>query len=272
MTCPSGDFECIARQCSGEELSGDALFGYWATHNCPTAYGQILNTNPEDGTLSYNPDGQTQVQDMVVNLFQTYFETNALTDNVTSSDYNPFQNTLLNLCIDPTLPGVCGEFLGGTDGNGGYCGDYSRETTINSPTLTNFCGCYVPPDPNYLQFTLGSPGCQIGTGCTDGCTAGNPGCTGQPACDPLCHRALTSQKAYDPTGTIIRCPQTICVIDDVIINATHADIDGGINFNTVCSGCAGPGADGCLCVVSGTNISSTFSQIGLGSNFNQFCG
>jgi hypothetical protein len=274
MTCASGDFMCIAKQCSGGVGAGTVLFNYWETNNCPAAYGQILNTGT-GGILEYNPDGQALVQELVVQLFDTYFQTNQLTDNVTSTSYNTFQNTLLNLCINPTLPGVCGQFLGGTAGATGYCGQYTRTDVINSPTLTNFCGCYIPPDPVYLQYTLGSPGCQIGTGCTAGCTAGNEGCTGQPACDPLCHRALTSQKAYDPTGTIITCPQTICVIDNVVINADSSRVPGGINFNNSCSGCVGAtgnGSSGCLCVVSGVNISQTMSNIGIGTNFNQFCG
>lgn len=274
MSCAPSDFLCIAEQCSGGVGAGTVLFDYWDTHNCPAAYGQIINTS-DTGILAYNPDGQAIAQGLVVNLFQTYFQTNQLTDDVTSTSYNPFQNTLLDVCIDPTLPGICGDFLGGATGLSGYCGQYTRSEVTNSPTLINFCGCYVTPDPDYLQYTLGSPGCEMGTGCTAGCTAGNPGCTGQPACDPLCHRALTSQRAYDPTGAIITCPQTICVIDGVTVNADQSRIPGGINFNNVCSGCVGAtgnGSSGCLCVVSGVNISETMSNIGIGANFDQFCG
>jgi hypothetical protein len=80
-------------------------------------------------------------------------------------------------------------------------------------------------------------------------------------------------KADVATGNIIGCPQTICVIDNVVINAINTDIAEGINFNTICSGCVGPsGGDGCLCVVSGTNISATMAQLGVGTNFNFFCG
>lgn len=267
MSCSPNDFICIVDNCSGAIGFGDQLFNYWRENNCPAAYAQTINTSPTGGNLAYNPDQQRIVQTKVTQLFNTYSITNSLTDDVTSPSFNIFQNTLLNLCIDPTLPGICTAYLDN------YCSNYSREQAVNSPTLTNFCGCYVPPDQKYLEFTLGSPGCLIGTGCTAGCTAGNTGCTGQPSCDPLCHRALTSQKAYIPTGSIITCPQNICVIDNVTINITQSRIPGGINFNTICSGCGGPtGADGCLCVVSGVNISATASQIGLGTNFNQFCG
>lgn len=277
MDCHPSDYQCIIINCSGYNLSGTELFNYWQEHNCHAAYAQAINTSPT-GSLAYNPAEQLNMQANVVQLFNTYFLTNKLTDDVTSTSFNTFQNILLELCIDPTLPGICAQFLGGTagiSGTSGYCGGFSRAQIINSPTLTNFCGCYVPPDPDYLRFTLASPACLIGstTGCTEGCTAGNTGCTGQPACDPLCHRALTSQKAFQPTGTIITCPQNICVIDDVTININKSQVPGGINFNTVCSGCGGAsGSAGCLCIVSGTNISSTMSQIGVGTNFNDFCG
>lgn len=266
MSCPPRDFMCVVNNCSGAIGSGTELFNYWQTNNCPAAYSEAINTGT-GGTLVYNPVQQQFIQGKVVDLFNTYFITNSLTDDVTSTSFDPFQFTLLDLCTDPTLPGICGEFLNN------YCDDFSRSQAINSPTLTNFCGCYVPPDPKYLEFTLGSPECLIGaTGCTAGCTGGT-GCTGQPACDPLCHRALTSQKAFQPTGNFITCPETICAIDNVVINATSSRVPGGVNFNTVCAGCGGPsGGDGCLCIVSGVNISATAGQIGLGTNFNEFCG
>lgn len=243
----------VVGNCSGIGISpGDELFDYWQTHNCPVAYSQFINTAP-DGTLTYNPAQQALLQGLVNNLFQTYFLTNSLTDDVTSPSFNTFQNTLLSLCIDPTLPGVCGQFLDG------YCGSVSRTQAIDSPTLTNFCGCYVTPDPVYLKYTI-PPGC---TGSA---------CVGNPACDPLCHRALTSHQANDTTGELLECPQTICVIDDVIINANQAEVPGGINFNTVCSGCNDGTSDGCLCIVAGVDVSATMANIGVGANFNQFCG
>lgn len=265
-SCDESDNLCVVQNCSGYIGGGNILFNYWNTHNCPSAYAQFITTGP-DNILEYNPVNQKEAQDYVNNLFDVYLSTNKLTDNVTA-DYNPFQNTLLDLCLDPRLPGICGQFLTG------YCGGYTRDKVINSPVLINFCGCYTTPDPVYLTYTMGSAECVTGgSGCTAGCMAGDPGCTGQPACDPLCHRALTSQKAYDPTGNIITCPQNICVIDNITINAYETQVPGGINFNTVCPACGGSsGGDGCLCIVSGVNISSTMSNIGVGSNFNFFCG
>jgi len=270
MACLPEDFLCVVNNCSGAIGVGNILFNYWDQNNCPAAYSQMINTTSTSPFLEYNPTAQQALQSQISRLFDTYNETNKITDDVTSSDYNPFQETLLALCLNPALPGICDQHLIS------FCSPYVRTQVSASPTLTNFCGCYVAPDPDYLKYTLGSPGCLIGTGCTAGCKAGDPGCVGQPSCDPLCHRALTVQKAYQPTGNFITCPQTICVIDDVTIQVNESSINRGINFNTVCAGCGGPGGvsetSSCLCVVSGVNISAVASQVGLGVNFNQFCG
>lgn len=274
LKCPPSDFACIAKNCSGFIGKGESLFNYWQENDCPAAYSQVINTGPT-GALAYNPQKMEEMQVSVAALFDTYFTTNQITDDVNSPDYNNFQNTLLELCINPTLPGICELRLAGpTGGTGGYCAQFTRQNAINSQVVGDFCGCYVPPDPTYLKYTLGTTQCLEGspTGCVAGCTAGTAGCTGQPACDPLCHSASTSQKAFLPTGNIITCPQNICAINDVTINIEQSRVPGGINFNSICSGCGGPsGGDGCLCVVSGVNLSETMGSLGVGENFNDFC-
>lgn len=264
--CQPNDIQCEINNCSGAIGSGTTLFNYWATHDCVAAYSAAINTGPT-GALQYNPQAQLMVQNKIVQLFNTYFETNTITDNVTSPSFNNFQNTLLNLCINPSLPGICTQFLTG------YCDGFSRAQATNSPILTDFCGCYVPPNENIIKFALGTEQCLLGTTGCMGCTAGMSGCTGQPSCDSLCHRALTSQKTVQSTGSFITCPQTICAIDQVTISAQSSSIVGGVNFNTVCSGCNAKNSFGCLCVVQGVNISGTLGQIGVGSeNFNKLCG
>lgn len=261
-------YSCIMQNCSGRIGSGQTLFNYWDNNDCPGAYNAVLNSSVTLGKnrrLMYDMINLNSVQSSVNQLFNTYLQTNTITDSVTSG-FNTFQNTLLDLCINPALPGVCTTFLNG------YCSQFTRQQVINSPILTNFCGCYVAPDPIYLQYTLGTPPCRTGNPGCAGCTAGTTGCTGQPACDPICHRALTSQKANPITGTLIKCPQSICVIDNVVVNINSTTVPGGINFNNVCSGCGGgDGNSGCLCIMSGINVSTTASNIGLGTNFNQFC-
>lgn len=255
----SNELQDKIRKCSGEVGIGTKLFSYWLENDCPTIYFQAINTT--NGDFKYNPNCQLLVQENVFNLFQNYLTTNKITDNVISPDFNNFQNTLLDLCIDKRLPGVCTKFLES------FCSNFTREQVNNSPILINFCGCYTPPDPNYLKYTLGTKGCLDGSNCKI-CTDKDSNCVPQPACDPLCNRALTSQRVHQPTGNFITCSQNICVIDDVTISIIGSET-GNINFNSVCSNCD---KNGCLCIISGVNISNTMSKIGVGDDFNQFCG
>lgn len=244
-SCDITDYICITQRCSGnptvdQPIFGQELFTVWDTYNCPNAYAGFINTD-ENNQYIYSPASMQIMQSYVVNLFNNYFITNSLTDDINSNQYNPFQNQLLDLCLDNRLPGICQQFLTS------YCDQYSRNQVINSEVLTNFCGCYTPPDPTYLEIT------------------------NNPACDPLCHRSLTSHQADINTGEILDCPQNICVINDVNITVDNSRIPGGINFNNVCAGCTGT-ENGCLCIVSGSNISDTTGAIGITTNFNQFCG
>jgi hypothetical protein len=244
------DFNQIVKNCSGA-VGANSLQAYWEEENCPIKYSQLLNTD-SNGSLTYNSDGQQKAQNCVQELFTTYLSTYSLTDNIFSSEYSTFQNTLNALCVNDTLPGICEKSLIN------YCANVSRQDALNSTVQTNFCGCYVPPDPIYLQYT-------------------EPPAGGNPACDPLCHRALTSQKADSSTGVLALCPQNICVINNTVVNTANSSINEGINFNSVCSGCGSN--DPCLCIISGTNLSDTLSNIGVGTgstpgggNFNLLCG
>lgn len=242
---------------------GEQLFNVWNLIDCPNTFSSILNTVNTD-MVGYNPQRLPVLQDAVVELFNSYNTTNSITNNKNSAAYNPFQEKLLDLCIDPTLPGICSKYLEG------YCGSFTREQVIANPTLINFCGCYTPPDENYMKYTLANGACLVGDpDCKSGCTAGSPDCFPQPACDPLCHRAMTSQKANPANGNFINCPQNICVIDNVVINTVNTQTPGGVNFFNMCGGCNE--TSGCLCIISGVSVSQTGGNIGIGSNINQVC-
>lgn len=265
--CRSDDFACIVRQCSGGAGSGQSLFNYWATHNCPNAYSQFINTDTR-GAFVYNPAAQNSAQNYVVSLFQNYLRTNEITDNITSPQYSPFQNNLLSLCTDPALPGICGRFLQS------YCDQFTRDQIINSPVLTSFCGCYTNPDPEFIQFATGTTGCETGDpSCVVGCDPADPNCNPLPACDPICRLASTSKRAVDETGVILDCPQHICAIDNIQLNVANSVVPGGVTFNNICLGCdGGPNNPGCLCIIGSPNISGTLADIGIGVNVNQICG
>lgn len=240
-------------QCGGEDISG-TIFEQWCQYDCIGTFSNyIYNTK---GILSYNPANQLLTQSYVTNLFNIYLQTNVITDNTLASGYSDFQNTLLNLCDNPTTPGICDQFLTG------WCSQFTREDAINSPIITSFCGCYVPPDPNYLSYTS-EP---------SGCTTSGPGCIQQPQCDPLCRRSTTVQKSVQGTGITINCPENICVIDEVAISAVNSQIGEGINFTSICPACGGGNSNQCLCIISGVNPSNTLGQVGIGDNIQQFCG
>ena len=231
----------IVQNCSGQAGAGSTLATYWQQTDCISAYGQELNTLPDD-SLGYNNDAQPIVQGCVLNLFNNYLNTNTITDNVTSPDYSAFQETLVALCINQSLPGACAQFLTG------YCAGFTRTEVINSPVLTDLCGCYTPPNPHYLSIT------------------------NNPACDPLCHNVATSQQLdASGTGILQKCSQNICVIDDEVINAANSRSADGVNFTNICSNCNTNSNAGCLCIVAGVSVADTLGSIGIGDNIQQFC-
>lgn len=260
---PLGDpFVCSGGALGGGPFLGSALFGYWATHDCPSAYAAILNSSPEAlGKLStlnctagascvggtgsatvfvqqYNPKELKTTQNFVSDLFATYNLTNQITADPSSPEYSPFQETLLQLCLDPRLPGACDAFLRN------FCPGF----TGIDPVSVGFCGCYRKAPQSVAAADTNVP----------------------PQCSPLCHRAGTVQLADPNTGQLQVCDPNVCVIDDVTVSLTASQI-GGVNVVNFCPGC-GAGGKGCFCLISGVDVSQTMSQVGLGVNFKQYCG
>lgn len=256
------------RLCSGGAGTGPVLFDYWNSHNCPLAYQMMMGisstgANGLTGIVGYSVTGANYVRDYIVQLFNNYEENYLITNNVSDPRYNNFQRTLLNLCLDPALPGACEYALDN------FCAVTNRTDLAGNLTLTNFCGCFVASDPLIDNYIGGTSGCFGATGSCQRCDVGQAGCKVIKACDQLCHRSTTVQRANLETGRIISCPEDVCVINDVIIDAENTSISKGINFTSICGGCQG---FGCYCIVSGINISETAASVGLAEDFNQFCG
>lgn len=247
MTCPPWLLDCNLFQCSTD-------IGHWSNYNCPIAYSQSLNTS--DGQFEYSEASLGVTQVYVDTLFSTFLIDHTFTDDISNPRYSPFQTQIRDLCIDPSLPGVCGTALEK------LCSNYSRTQIEGSSILSDLCGCYTPPNTQITQYTLGSTPCLTGDEPCVGCIPGQIGCVSLPQCDPLCRRSSTSQKANPPTGNFITCPVSICAIDNVTVNSD-------VTFNQVCSGC---GAGGCICVISGINTDEVAANVGLGINFDQYCG
>ena len=255
-------FNCVANRCSGLNKTVEETQKFWNKSDCISAYSLAMNTNFDNNIFGYSEAGLTNVQTKVEGLFKIFLNEYSITSDIHSSEYNNFQNNLLDLCLSEAVPGACQSFL--TD----YCSKFTRDQVSKDSILTNFCGCYVPPDEAYLQYALGNEAClKAEPGCVYGCIAGTPDCVGQPACDPLCHRSTTSHKSNPETGNIINCTKNICAITNTSIKTFGSEIGGSVNFNSVCPGC-GDGTNPCLCIVSESDNFKANEHI----NINLLCG
>lgn len=244
MSCNPWDLDCNLTLCSSD-------LDHWADHNCQLTYEQSMSAG--DLTFGYSEATLAKTQLYVGNLFDTFLANNTFTD----TNPNPFQETIRNLCLDPSLPGGCDLALQKE------CAKHSRSTIESSDILSSLCGCYTPPNQEIIQYTLGTVPCLTGSPNCISCIQGQSGCVSLPACDPLCRGSNTVQKADRQTGNFIGCPQTICAMDSISVS------DPNVTFNQTCSGCGG---GGCICVISGVNVPEIASNVGLGLNFNQYCG
>jgi hypothetical protein len=217
----------------------DNIISYWDTNDCVQSLISSLNNNDSSSgepSLLYNQNSLITAQQDVNNLFSLYSQTYEITEDKNSNKYNSFQNTLLDLCRNKSLPGVCDILLSST------CPNYTRDEISNSELLNDYCGCYAPNNP-YTQYG--------------------------PQCDPLCSIPSVIQKADPKTGKFISCLPNVCIIDDVTLQTRNSRIDANLNLINICTGC---GSDGCLCILSSPDITGLISDLGINETINQFCG
>lgn len=153
--------------------------------------------------------------------------------------YNTFQERLLELAR--LYPGAASTVL-----RASVCNTLSRGDLGNSLALTQFCGCYLPTSQYVTTLN------QLGSGIQ---------------CDPLCNIS-TTVPLTDAQGNVIRCTNTICVIDNVSINLASSQ-SGNLSFNQLCGSCGVGSA--CTCSIVNVDINATNSTIG-NINFQQSCG
>jgi hypothetical protein len=162
-------------------------------------------------------------------------------------NYDNFVDTLLDACRQ--IPGACQpvqEFM---------CNQCTRPEILQTKAIADFCGCVAPPVQNeYYGGTISQFA---------------------PACDPICNKISTVKLVNPDTGYLDQCTASVCVIDNVVINAI--DTQGASpTFTQVCPSCVNGG--NCLCIVDATfenTVTSIKGEDGLPINtaarFTQYC-
>lgn len=247
----------------------EEFLAYWIvpSHGCPESVSNFINSSPTpipgNCTIQYNKHAADYARKQVDYFLKQYTDKYEFTDSVTNPKRSPLQEVIVEMCRNPTTPGICDSFLTP------FCKKYNREQISSSNILTSLCGCYTTPDPEFQKYAKGTPGCLTGViDVCHGCTSNDPNCVSIPACDPLCKLPGTV-KQVSSEGRLLTCPQNVCVIDNVIINDRNSQIPGGINFNTICSGCSDGAPGTCLCVINSPQ--TTLAKIGVAS-YIQMCG
>lgn len=210
---------------------------YWNENNCLNQFSQFINQTGNE--FKYNYENNMILQGVILSYMNSYVSQNGRY-SLTSSNKDPFQSEILNMCNSVELPGVCEPFLSQ------YCENFTRNEVGSDITLTNFCGCYTEPNPYIEKYSI------------------------KPSCDNLCNRSLSSRKLLSlQDGTLDLCENNVCVIDDINLNFSDSVVDSGINFTSLCSSCIG---GNCTCVISGVNLSNLLGSIGIVENISQYCG
>lgn len=249
------------KNCAGAGITADQMIAFWNTNDCNRIFGNILNELP-NGARGYNPDRLDRVSQDINSAFTTYLSEYSIT-SPSRPGFNPFQQVLLKQCQDGlNLPGVCDNYLCNE-----FCPQLTYSDINNNPIYANWCGCYTSPPPNenvIIDDNLVNP---VVTNCQRLIPVSG---AGNVPCYPLCHRASTVSLYRPEDGCKFQCNNTVCVIDDVVINVDESSIGGGVNITQVCPSC-GPGQL-CVCIVSGNNLEESFEALGIESTFNQYCG
>lgn len=167
-----------------------------------------------------------------------------ITSSSAGNNHDPFIDEIVKICREN--PGACDAVLTAK------CSDTVRDDLSNNVNLANLCGCFMP-DVQYAKYS------QFGI---------------ERVCDPVCTIG-TSVKPLDTTTSnpaqFQRCKQSICVIDNVMIDILAQSSVGDINFSQACGNCSDDGNASCRCYITDINISSINSKVG-DINFDQACG
>lgn len=164
------------------------------------------------------------------NAIFRYFSANPFNPSPYTSSV--VEDNILNTCYN--IPGLCANSQ--TKMCKG-CTDSQVSTSLN---LINFCGCYVD-ESQQLGLT--------------------------PECGYTCTLDNASKLRNVINGNVLECNQTVCVINDITINATNTSLQ-NINFNQVCNQCT---SGQCSCFID-VSIPEIINRLGIsGPSFTQKC-
>lgn len=213
------------------DMNAKQLAAVWQTQDCGTVlYNNFFPNGVFDGTSF------ALSQQAMANALYIYFTPNSFTPS--PYDASVTQSQLLQACYD--VPGLC-DYSAVP-----MCTSCTRDQIAQGYNLLEFCGCHATPDPAFSE--LGSF---------------------QTACDPLCTNGISAKLRDNATGAVAECNQTVCVINNVTLNAYATSLQ-NINFAQVCNACVNNNAT-CQCYID-VSIPNIISTMGLeGPNLQQNC-
>lgn len=103
---------------------------------------------------------------------EEYFTYYNLTDNVHPNKYCQIKENIVEVRLNPTTSVLCAGFFDRE------CKKYNRNQASMRRSISNLCGCRVPPDDRFIKYTK------------------------QAKCDPMCNRVGVAQKVDLDTGGV----------------------------------------------------------------------
>jgi hypothetical protein len=240
---------CLGINEDGSLMSLREWKNYWANlfgnhTNCTEVFNRKIYSGR---ARNFNPLGFQEVEEDFSYMFSRYFnatEEGHIIGVPGQEGYDDFQQTLISACSNNPryeLGGACQ-----TAAKKMCTGCTATEVTSNTDLL-KLCGCSV----NSLE----------GTKQYDKVPR---------ACDPMCVSEQVSKNRDPVTGVVEECNSTVCVINNISINASESVI-GGAQFTQICPQCSG--GNQCTCIYDAT-IPNMGEKVGINNNFQftQYCG
>jgi hypothetical protein len=245
---------CSGFKSNGSPMTIGEINTFWDKNGiaCRDKYGSIIFEGP--GIKQFNPENYVRVQQDITYLLNTAFGGDAI--NFSPTINVGLQKTLFFTCKDDfNMFGACEPYINSVLSK--VYPDY--DTMANNPQLSNWQGCYVPPlNEDTLYSSLSDQVITI----PDGDRGNSP-------CWPLCHRASSIQLFKPTNGKEYRCNNSVCVIDNVVIDENNSAIN-KVSINQICTQC-NPN-ELCQCIISSSDMQQSFDELGLNVSYTSFCG